>query len=281
MRIPFKTMKDAPKDDAGRFIDVFRLAALQAGWVTRRLQGEVRFKAKKGEKSPERAALTSVDLAAQDIILLLLHEAFPDVNMDAEEETDTLGLFPGIDPQRPTIVVDPVDGTLNYSEGSQDYAVMGGWIEAGVFRSALVHFPHLGETCWAWQGHGRRLEKSGNTPEKASIGRLPARVLVTSGVSEKRCEALRSIGLEVIRTRCSAVDTTAPITGRAAAALSYGRPDRRRAIGCFLTLEAGGVLWTDDRWWSGEDPLTMPKYKGSTILADSKDTVERILRAVS
>jgi len=274
-------MKDAPRDDASHFIEVFRLAALQAGWVTRRLQGEVRSKSKKGERSPERAALTSVDLAAQDIILLLLHEAFPQLNMDAEEETDTLGFFPATDTQRPTIVVDPVDGTLNYSEGSRDYAVMGAWIEAGVYRSALVYFPHLGETYWASQGHGCRLEKGGKTPEEVTIGRLPARVLVTSEVSKQQCEAVRDIGFEVMRTRCSAVDATAPITGRAAAALSSGRPDRRRAIGCFPTLEAGGVLWTGDRWWAGEDPLTMPTYIGSTILADSKDTVERILRAVS
>ena len=120
-----------PMDDAGRFTKVFRVAALQAGWIARRLQGEVCAQTKKGEKSPEGSALTSVDLAAQDVFFLLLHEAFTEVNMDAEEKTDTLRLFPDNDPGRPTIFVDPVDGTLNYIQGSPDYAVMGAWIESG------------------------------------------------------------------------------------------------------------------------------------------------------
>jgi fructose-1,6-bisphosphatase/inositol monophosphatase family enzyme len=273
-------MNDDPVDDAFRFIKVFRVAALQAGWVARRLQGKVRSEPKKSEKSPEGAALTAVDLAAQDIILLLLHDAFPQANMDAEEETETVGLFADRDPRRPTIVVDPLDGTLNYIKGSPDYAVMGAWVEAGVYRSALVHFPCSGKTYWARQGQGCWMEEDGNKPVEAGIGRFPARVLVAPRVPEHQRQTLLSIGLEVTVSRCSAVDGTAPVTGRAAAALALGRPDRRRAIGCFLTLEGGGAIWTGDRWWAGEDPMSMSGYAGSTIVSGSIEMVERILRAM-
>ena len=60
-----------------QFIEVFRLAALQAGALARRLQGEISGETKKNFSTPEGAALTQVDLAAQDVILHLLHETFP------------------------------------------------------------------------------------------------------------------------------------------------------------------------------------------------------------
>ena len=83
------------------FIEVFRLAALQAGSLARRLQGEIQPQTKKNFTTPESAALTAVDLAAQDVILHLLHQAFPEVAIDAEEETDTVHLFPPFREDRP------------------------------------------------------------------------------------------------------------------------------------------------------------------------------------
>src|SRR5688572_7819916 len=112
------------------FIDAFSLAARQAGAVARRLQGEVRLR-QKGGSTPESAALTAVDLATQDVILLALRRALPDVAVDAEEDTETVALFEPAAPGRALVVIDPVDGTLNYSAGSTDYAVMGSLVADG------------------------------------------------------------------------------------------------------------------------------------------------------
>jgi 3'-phosphoadenosine 5'-phosphosulfate (PAPS) 3'-phosphatase len=111
-----------PSGDEG-FIEIFYLAARQAGCLARHLQEDVRLRAKADETSAEGRALTSVDFAAQDVILLMLRHVFPESSVDAEEETSTAQLFHGAD-GRSTIVLDPIDGTLNYSEGSQDYAVL-------------------------------------------------------------------------------------------------------------------------------------------------------------
>lgn len=276
--MPEATTSFAP-DESRRFIDIFHLAARQAGCVARRLQDEVGLHAKQGARSAESAALTSVDLATQDIILLALHAAFPEAAVDAEEETATVGLFPRESADRAIIVIDPVDGTLNYGEGSRDYAVMGAWIEAGRYRAALVHFPHSGDSYWAFQGDGCRVQRNGRNPVAADIGRLPERMLVTAGVPEEWRADLRAAGFEVIVSRCSAVDATAPITGRAAGALTPGRPDRRRAVGFLPTVEAGGVVWIGDRWWQGEDPATL-EGDGVTLVADSRRTVERVSRAL-
>jgi myo-inositol-1(or 4)-monophosphatase len=263
-----------------RFLEIFGLAARQAGYAARHLQGEISLRTKKGEKSAEAEALTAVDLAAQDIILLLLHSAFPEVAVDAEEKTETVGLFLPSSPGKSVIVVDPIDGTLNYSRGSKEYAVMAAWLERDLYRAALVHFPALQETYWARRGAGCRKDKAG-AGGSIRIGPLPQRVLVTPGVSEHHRQALRGLGFEVVVSRCSAVDATAPAAGKAAAALSLGRPSRRRAIGYLVTMEAGGVVRIGERWWKGEDPLSLPDDRQPAVVAESRDTADRIINAVT
>jgi fructose-1,6-bisphosphatase/inositol monophosphatase family enzyme len=179
------------------------------------------------------------------------------------------------------VVIDPVNGTLNYSRGSSDYAVMGAWLADGACRSAVVHFPSSGKIFSASQGRGCQGEREGTGLKEAGIGSLPSRVLVTPRVPEDRRHALRASGFEVEVSRCSAVDATAPLLGRACAALSLGRPDRRRSVGFLLTREAGGAVWTGDRWWTGEDPRRMEDFPGVTLVSGDRETAERLLRVLS
>ena len=267
-------------EDVLRFIEVFGLAARQTGCLARRLQGKIGLHDKAGHDTPESAALTPVDLAAQDVLLLALCDVFPQAAVDAEEKTESARIFRPEGAHAPVIVVDPIDGTLNYGEGLPDYAVMGAWIASGFYRAALVHFPHGGDLYWARQGSGCFVKKSGRGTVLAAMEALPARVLATSGVPDDWCADLQDAGFEVSVSRCSAVDATAPVTGRAAAAITQGRPDRRRAIGFLPTLEAGGVVWTGDRWWGGEDPAGLTADRGLTVVADSRDTVARIGHAL-
>jgi len=180
-----------PKID--HFLKIFDLAARQAGYVARHLQKEVSLHSKSGQKSLEGEALTAVDLAAQDVILSLLHSAFPDCAVDAEEETDTVDLFGPATPGKPLIVVDPIDGTLNFSRGSQEYAVMAAWLEEERYRAALVHFPAAWKTYRARQGDGC-WSRNNIGDRQIKIGALPQRVLVTPAVSDNYRSALRDIG---------------------------------------------------------------------------------------
>jgi fructose-1,6-bisphosphatase/inositol monophosphatase family enzyme len=273
-------MKPKSEIPEKQFIEVFRLAALQAGSLARRLQGEIQLKSKKNFSTPEAAALTAVDLAAQDVILHLLHDAFPEAAIDTEEETDTVRLFPSFEEDRPLIIVDPIDGTLNYMKGSLDYAVMGAWFSKGLYRAALIHFPARRELYWAVRGGGCWHQREWEKPASVDAGNQTTKVLVTPSVDQTWSNRLRMGGFEVTLSLCSAVDSSAPATKRAAAALSPGRPCRRRAIGFLLTTEVGGAVIIGDTLWQGEDPLTFSTGRGPNLVAHSSELAEKILHVL-
>lgn len=51
-------------------------------------------------------------------------------------------------------VVDPIDGTLNFSRGLPFYCVVIGYVEDGRTRAAAIHAPRTGETFVASEGAG-------------------------------------------------------------------------------------------------------------------------------
>ena len=69
-------------------------------------------------------------------------------------------------------VVDPIDGTLNFSRAIPFYCVAIGYVEAGRVRAAAVHAPRLQETFAAAEGAG------------ATLNGVPISVSSTRRVSE-------------------------------------------------------------------------------------------------
>ncbi len=275
MTLPNGRGKSAPEPEQ-RFVEVFGVAALQAGAVARRLQGGIRLLQKRGEATPEGAALTVADLAAQDVLLYLLHREFPEAAVDAEEETDTLALFPPENPDRPLIVLDPIDGTLNYSRESPEYAVMGAWISEGFYRASLLYFPAKKEMFWAIKGQGCWYAQGNGPAEPVGPTAPPRKVLLTPGLPRKWPAGLKKAGFETEVSRCSAVDSIIGASRRAGAAISGGRPDRRRSIGFLATLEAGGTVLFGNRTWEGKDPLGYPADEIAAAIAGTPSIVEEV-----
>ncbi len=264
-----------------RFVEVFRVAALQAGQVARYLQGQVEKREKAGEVTAEGAALTAVDLATQDVILHQLWAAAPHLRVDAEEDTEFVARFQGAASDAPLVVIDPVDGTLNYTLGSKDYAVMGALLVAGFYEAAVVAFPAYGELYSAIRGQGAWIERTFGARERLVASPPPSeRVLVSPRVPEAARGRLAAVYPEVTVSRCSAVDASIVALGRGRAAVSEGRSDRRRAVGYLISLECGGVTWHGDRPWRGEDPDTLPESLAPSITAESPETAQRVLELV-
>ena len=264
--------------DAHRFVQTMLLATEQAGAVALHLQGHVLAREKDGTTSPEAAAVSAADLATQDVLLLALHHALPEASVDAEEETEAVGLFPPPAPDRPLAILDPIDGSLNYLDMSADYAVMAAWLERGVYRAAVVQFPAWKETYWGIEDGGVWHRRQGAPARRVTLPEpRPPALVVSSSLPPETRDALGRLGLELVRTRCSAVDSTAPITGRGRGSWIHGMPGRRRSIGFFLTRLAGGIVHIGGRRWTGEDPYTLAPGPSST--AADEETAAALQRA--
>lgn len=110
---------------------------------------------------------TAADHAAEAAILARIAKHDPGVPVLAEESAkDELRKAERL------WVVDPIDGTLNFSRGVPFYCVAIGYVEGGRVRAAAVHAPRLRETYVASEGGG------------ATRNGIPVRVSRTRTVTE-------------------------------------------------------------------------------------------------
>lgn len=238
--------------DPESFLSHMRLAAEQVGALALQFRGKVANVGKKieGDDDPvHRAAaeaLSDVDLASQEIILLSLVAHFPFVRLDAEEDTPLVEGFSGND-SRYTVVLDPIDGTLNYLSQRGEFGVLIGLLEDDRFIASLCHFPLRKETFVAVRDRGAFRYDLSSRSSATNRGRVIAStdsrlVYVDSATSPEIIARLNAAGYETARSGCSAVDATVAATGLAVAAIAMKQPSIRRCVGTLISREAGGVL---------------------------------------
>ena len=98
---------------------------------------------------------TAADHAAERAIIARLREKDPDIPVLAEESARR-----SLRSAERLWVVDPIDGTLNFSRGIPFYAVVIAYVEDGRARAAAVHSPRTRETFTACEGAGAFLGKT-------------------------------------------------------------------------------------------------------------------------
>jgi myo-inositol-1(or 4)-monophosphatase len=92
---------------------------------------------------------TAADHAAEKAVLERLAAHDPDVPVLAEESPKA-----ALRKAERLWVVDPIDGTLNFSRGIPFYCVVIAYVEGGRTRAAAVHAPRTAETFSASEGRG-------------------------------------------------------------------------------------------------------------------------------
>ena len=92
--------------------------------------------------------VTEADKASERLIIDYLHEHFPDHAILSEESGDDHRSA------RCRWVIDPLDGTVNYSAGIATYCVSIGLVVDGVTRLGCVYAPSLDEEFVAVRGKG-------------------------------------------------------------------------------------------------------------------------------
>lgn len=91
-------------------------------------------------------------------------------------------------------VVDPIDGTLNFSRGLPFYCVVIAYVEGGKTRAAAVHAPRTGDTFVASEGAGAK--RNGAPIAVGRVTRLPDAFAVASlGFGETKKKDARFVKL--------------------------------------------------------------------------------------
>jgi myo-inositol-1(or 4)-monophosphatase len=187
--------------------------------------------------------VSEVDDAAEEAILGILREAYPDHGVLAEESGAS-------DRKSDYIwVVDPLDGTTNFLHGNPQYCVSIGLLVKGIPTQAVVFDPNRNELFTATRGVGaylndRRIRVSGTDKlEQALVGTgFPFREV---GNLDEYMRMLRNIMLGtsgVRRPGAAALDLAWVACGRVDAFWEIGLSPWDMAAGALLVREAGGLI---------------------------------------
>jgi myo-inositol-1(or 4)-monophosphatase len=139
-----------PRAASSRYPELARLAARTAVAVGDRIEvDDVEIVTRKRGRAN---FATAADHAAEAEILRRLRAHDRTIPILAEESADR-----SLRRAERLWVVDPLDGTLNFSQGVPFYCVAIAYVEEGRVRAAAVHAPRTGETFIASEGGGATL----------------------------------------------------------------------------------------------------------------------------
>ena len=206
--------------------------------------------------------VTAVDRESEEVVVRILSAVFPSLPILAEESGGSL-------PERGW-VVDPLDGTTNFSRGFPMVGVSVALLEEGEPVVGAVHAPFLGFTFTAALGEGahdqtgRRLQLADPEPRRAVVStgfpfKTPEEIPRLVGTVERvlrRVEDLRRPG-------AASLDLAFTAAGVFDGFFELGLKVWDIAAGALLVTEAGGIV-SD---WEGRGGL--PK-NGNIVAAPSR-----------
>lgn len=135
-----------PARDLPLLIDAARIA----GRVATSFAGKT---ARRWDKPGDAGPVTEADLAVNDVLQTTLRLARPDYGWLSEESEDTTERLQ----KDKVFIIDPIDGTRSFVEGSDTWAHSLAVAEAGVITAAVVYLPMLGKLFAAAKGKGATL----------------------------------------------------------------------------------------------------------------------------
>ncbi|WP_018606834.1 inositol monophosphatase family protein [Uliginosibacterium gangwonense] len=189
--------------------------------------------------------VTEVDRAAEQAIIEIIREAYPEHGILAEES----GSAGGAQDSEVQWIIDPLDGTTNFIHGFPQYAVSIGIAEKGVVQHAVIYDPNHNELFTASRGRGaflndRRIRVSKRIRMNESLigtgfpfktmEHMDAYLQMFRDLSEKTAGLRRpgSAALDLAYTAC----------GRTDGFFEIGLHPWDMAAGALLVSEAGGLV---------------------------------------
>src|SRR5213592_1936450 len=194
--------------------------------------------------------VTEVDKAAERAVIEILHRAYPDHAILAEESGASAG---NAGESEYTWIIYPLDGTTNFIHGFPQYAVSVALRHKGLLAQAVIYDPTNNELFTATRGRGaylneRRIRVSKRAQlNEALIGTgFPFRDLqsLDEYLAMFREFTLRTSGLR--RAGAAALDIAYVAAGRLDGFWEMGLSPWDMAAGTLLIREAGGLVGTLD-----------------------------------
>ena len=194
----------------------------------------------------DRDFATAVDLQVEDAVKAALHELAPDVPFLGEEH---LGAELGLGPMW---VLDPIDGTVNFSRGSPLCGISLAFLQDGRPRLAVVDLPLMGERYVAIEGSGAFL--NGRRVHCAPVSSLREAVVGLSDFSVGRdapaenplhLALVARLAASALRVRLhgsEALDLAWTASGRLGATIMLSNLPWDVSGGVLLVREAGGTV---------------------------------------
>ena len=273
-------MKNTKSRDSKYYRELMKFCALharKAGSILLKHFDKISFEREKNAKDP----VTNVDLEAQQYYLREINRAYPKHGFLGEESGSLNDTIAG---REYTWIVDPVDGTINYSAGIPLYCTSIGVArtdENGRAESVAgaVYNPVLRELFCAVKGggaflNGKRIKVSDRPLEKSvvaiSLSSRPEKL-------ERELEAIRKLNPLVRRFRALgsiAHEECNVACGRIAASIHTTTTAWDGAAANLIAQEAGGIV-TDlaGNPWNLEIP--------DLLISNNRKTHEILLKALN
>ncbi len=258
------------------FAQEMEIALRQAGAVARMLQGRVSDEGKDvGIDMPHdndtlrrrRAAKTLADEVVQEILLVAALSALDAraVAVDAEEDTPSTACFAAFgNNDGESLILDPIDGTMEYLAGEDAYSICAGLVRNGAMATAMVYFAArdvcyaLDETGQSFVAHNFSIHGWQKAQELSTVGHRGRRIYANGRVEGAVLARLRDRGYEVVD------DTEMPggapdciltcLNGQSLGYIAHTRQVRDVLLGAIVAGAHGGRALT----WEGT-PLTWPE----------------------
>lgn len=229
-------------------------AAHQAGAVLReRLGGDHEI-----ERKGYRDVVTAADRAAEETVLSVIETHFPDHAILAEEGGAAAGPAPY------TWVIDPLDGTTNYSRGHPTFSISIAVLHDGTPLVGVIHDPMREQTFAAIRGKGATV--NGTPMATSGFERLADSMVALDWAHADPDRAWTLEQLGILAPDCRTVRSL----GSAALALAYvgagwvdvyfarGLQSWDTAAGSLILAEAGGrITRPDGEPWQVGDPALL------------------------
>jgi myo-inositol-1(or 4)-monophosphatase len=256
--------------EAGEAEIMPRFRTLQSGDVT--------------EKKSSIDLVTDADLLAEKHITARLSERFPNALIVGEEAAEAnpalIGALAGAEL---AFVIDPVDGTFNFTAGLPVFGTILGVIVNGETVAGLIHDPVLGDTLIASKGAGARLMAKSSVETRVQVvaPRPLSSMVGTISINDIDRARRQRIAGNLAKTKmafgynCSAYEYWMAATGKVDFIGHFKLMPWDHLAGVLIHQEAGGYTARHDG-----SPYRPGETTGGILSAPNEDLWHEVLREV-